>query len=69
MDRGSSVAVSCGVGCRRGSDPQLLWLWLWRRPASVVLIQHLAWELPYAPGVALRREKKGRRKKLMYLKE
>ena len=26
---GSSVAVSCGVGRRRGSDPSLLWLWLW----------------------------------------
>ena len=22
----SSVAMSCGVGCRRGSDPALLWL-------------------------------------------
>ena len=21
------VAVSCGVGCRCGSDPALLWLW------------------------------------------
>ena len=26
------VAVSCGVGCRRGSDPALLWLW--RRPVA-----------------------------------
>ena len=24
---GLSVAVSCGVGCRCGSDPALLWLW------------------------------------------
>ena len=24
--KGSSVAVSCDVGCRRGSDPTLLWL-------------------------------------------
>ena len=22
-----AVAVSCGVGCRCGSDPELLWLW------------------------------------------
>ena len=21
------LPVSCGVGCRRGSDPALLWLW------------------------------------------
>ena len=24
---GSGVAMSCGVGCRRGSDLALLWLW------------------------------------------
>ena len=24
---GSSVAVSCDVGCRCGPDPSLLWLW------------------------------------------
>ena len=23
--QGSGIAVSCGVGCRRGSDPALLW--------------------------------------------
>ena len=28
------VAMSCGVGRRRGSD--LEWLWLWRRPAGVI---------------------------------
>jgi len=42
--------VSCGVGCRRGSDPALLWLW--RRPVATALIQPLAWEPPYAAGVA-----------------
>ena len=25
--KGASIAVSCGVGCRRGSDLSLLWLW------------------------------------------
>ena len=25
--KGSSVAVSCGVGCRCGLDLALLWLW------------------------------------------
>ena len=24
--KGSGVAMSCGVGCRRSSDPTLLWL-------------------------------------------
>jgi len=42
--------VSCGVGCRRGSDPALLWLW--RRPVATAPIQPLAWEPPYATGVA-----------------
>ena len=38
--------MSCDVGCRRGSDPVLLWLWC--RPAAVALIEPLAWEPPYA---------------------
>ena len=42
--------MSCGVGCRRGSDLALLWLW--RRPAAAAQIQPLAWELPYAMGAA-----------------
>ena len=45
-----SVAVSCGVGCRLGSDPELLWLW--RRPVATAPIRPLAWELPYAMGAA-----------------
>ena len=43
--------MSCGVGCRHGSDPTLLWLW--RRPAAIAPIRILAWEPPYAAGVAL----------------
>ena len=27
-------------------------MWLWRRPAAIAPIQSLAWELPYATGVA-----------------
>ena len=53
--KGSGVAVSCGVGCRHGSDPTLLWLW----SAAAALIQPLACEFPYATGVALK--KKGKR--------
>ena len=29
----------------------------WRRPAMVALIQPLSWELPYAMGAALKRQK------------
>jgi len=32
------------VGCRLGLDPALLWLW--QRPAAIVLIRPLAWEPP-----------------------
>ena len=40
-------------------DPALLWLWC--RPAATAPIQPLAWEPPYAEGVAL---KKNKRKKI-----
>ena len=46
--------MSCGVGPRHGLDPELLWLW--HRPASLALIQPLAWEPPYALSVALKRQ-------------
>ena len=52
--------MSCGVRHRRGSDPELLWLW--RRPAATALIQPLAWELPYTMGVALKKAKKEKEK-------
>ena len=57
----SGVAVSCGVGCRCGSDPALLWLW--RRPAATALIWPLAWEPPYAAGAAQENGKKTTTKK------
>ena len=42
---------------------QLELLWLWCRPAAVVPIRPLAWELPYAVGAALKTEKIKRKKK------
>ena len=53
------LAMSCGIGCRRGSDLALLWLW--GRPAAITSIQPLAWEPPYALGVALKKKKKERK--------
>ena len=32
-------------------------LWLWCRPVATALIRPLAWETPYAPGMALKRQK------------
>ena len=54
--KGSSVAVSCGVVCRHGSDPTLLWLWRW--PVATASIGPLAWEPPYAAGAALEKAKR-----------
>ena len=46
--------MGCGVGCRNGSDPALLWLW----PAAAAPIRTLAWEISYAVGAALKGKKK-----------
>ena len=45
--------MSCSTGHRCSSDPTLLWLWQW--PAAAAPIQPLAWELPYAMGVVLKK--------------
>ena len=50
--------MSCGIGCRCGLDPELLWLW--RRPAATAPIQPLAWEPPYVSGAAVKRQIKKR---------
>ena len=42
-------------------DPALLWLWC--RVAATVPIQPLAWEPPYAQGVALKKRKKKKKEK------
>ena len=55
VGQGSGIAMSCGVGCRCSSDPPLLWLW--HRLVAVALIRSLAWEPPYAAGVALKSTK------------
>ena len=54
MGRGSGVAKSCGIGCRRGLDP----VRLWRRLAAIALIPPLAWELSCAAGMAQKQNKK-----------
>ena len=48
--------MSCGVGQRCSSD--LAWLWLWHRLVATAPIRPLAWEPPYATGVALKKTKK-----------
>jgi len=41
----------------------LLLLWLWRGSAAVAPIRILAWEPPYAPGVALEKTRKKKKRK------
>ena len=53
--------MRCGLCCRCGSNPALMWLWY--RPAAVSLIQPLAWELPYAAGAALKGQRKKKEKR------
>ena len=60
MCQGSDVAVSCGVGHRRSLD--LVLLWLWCRLAAAARIGPLAWEPPYAMGVALKKRQKDKKK-------
>ena len=52
--------MSCGVGRRQGLDPELLWLWCGL--AAAAPIQPLAWERPYASGMALKGKKKKKKK-------
>ena len=57
--------MSCGVGCRRGSDPALLWLWC--RPVATAQIRTLAWEPPYAAGAAQEKAKTQKKQKTKYI--
>ena len=49
-DVGSIPGLAQGV-----KDPALLWPWC--RPAAAALIGPLAWEFPYAVGLAVKRKK------------
>ena len=53
--------MSCSVGQTHGLDLALLWLWC--KLAATALIRPLAWEPPYAMGVALKSKKKRKKKK------
>jgi len=60
------LPVCCGVGCRRSSDPTLLWLW--RRPSATAPIRPLVWETPYATGAAQEMAKRQKKKKMNEIK-
>ena len=62
MGWGSGIAMSCDVGRRRGLD--MVFLWLWHRPAAAAPIKPLTWEPPYAMEMALKRQKTKKKKKI-----
>ena len=53
--------MSCAVGHRHSLNPALLWLWC--RLAATAPIRPLAWEPPYAVGVAQKGQKTKKKKK------
>ena len=53
--------MSCGVGHRCDLDPTLLWFL--HRLVATAPIGHLAWEPPYAMGVALKKRQKDKKEK------
>ena len=54
--------MNCGVGCRLGLNPALLWLW--HRPVTAALTGPLlALEPPYAAGTAVEKAKDKKKKK------
>ena len=55
---GSGIATSCCVSHRCNLDPMLLWLRC--RPAATAPIWNLAWEIPYAVGVAIKTNKQSK---------
>ena len=50
--------MSCSVGHRHSSDPELLWLWL----VAVAPTGALAWESPYAAGAGPKKQKQKNKK-------
>ena len=53
--KGSFVTANCDVGRRYSSDVALLRLW--HRPTASGTIRPLAWELTYAMGMTLKKDK------------
>ena len=62
----NGVAVNCGVGCRRSLDPAIAVAVVYR-PATTALIRPLAWEPPYAMGMALKRTTTTKRSQCTFL--
>ena len=63
--RGLRIQCCNELWCRSQTWLGSCLLWLWRRLAATALIQHLAWELPYAMGVALKKAYTQRRTQLI----
>ena len=58
--QGLRIWRCCELWCRLQTPLGPILLWLWHRPAATAPIRPLAWEPPYAAGVALKRKKRER---------
>ena len=54
---GLTIRGCCELWCRLQTQLGPALLWLWHRLAAVVPLRPLAWEPPYATGVALEKAK------------
>ena len=59
--------IACSIPGLAHWVKDLALLWLWYRPASTAQIGSLAWEPPYAAGVALKRQKKKEKKNFAFV--
>ena len=56
------ISRCCELWCSRKCGSDLALLWHWCRPAATAPIRPLAWEPPYAMGMALKRQKTKRKR-------
>ena len=65
LPNGLRIWHCCELWLGHKGSSGLVLLWLWCRLAAATRIRPLAWEPPYAMGVALKGQKKKKKKKII----